>query len=194
MYDEKIIKKIHPVLFFTANFLFRIQIQANLITITGFIVGILCCIATYFNYYYLALFLLLVNRFFDGVDGELARLSKPSKFGGFLDIYCDFFFYSLFPLSFALGNPNHIFAACFLIFSFVLSGTSFLASAIIYKNSKLNKSFYYLSGIIEGFETIILFVLILIFPSFFSVLAYIFGLLCMITSFQRVLHCWNKFN
>ena len=51
MYDEKIIKKIHPVLFFTANFLFRIQIQANLITITGFIVGILCCIATYFNYY-----------------------------------------------------------------------------------------------------------------------------------------------
>ena len=44
---------------------------------------------------YTALLFFLLNRFFDGVDGALARLQEPSDLGGFYDIISDFIIYNI---------------------------------------------------------------------------------------------------
>jgi hypothetical protein len=49
-----------------------------------------------------------------------------------------------------------------------------------------SKSFYYLGGITEGTETILLFVLILVFPHWFPAAAYVYGTLCWLTTVGRI--------
>ncbi|EOW9715904.1 TPA: CDP-alcohol phosphatidyltransferase family protein, partial [Escherichia coli] len=49
-----------------------------------------------------------------------------------------------------------------------------------------HKSFYYLGGLTEGTETILLFVLGCLFPAWFAWFAWIFGALCWMTTFTRV--------
>ena len=77
--------------------------------------------------------------------------------------------------------------------SFVATQTTFLATAWLIEKNKLSisdgqkKSFFYSGGITEGFETIICFVMMLIFYNSINYIAYIFGILCWITFIMRVL-------
>ena len=77
--------------------------------------------------------------------------------------------------------------------SFVATQVTFLASAWILEKNKLlipdnqKKSFYYSGGITEGFETIICFTSMLLFYEFIDYIAYIFGVLCWITFFTRII-------
>ena len=48
---------------------------------------------------------LLLNRALDGLDGALARLSRVTDRGAFLDIGLDFVFYAAIPLAFAVSDP-----------------------------------------------------------------------------------------
>jgi phosphatidylglycerophosphate synthase len=135
---------------------------------------------------------LLANRLADGIDGALARRTGATDLGGYLDIVLDFIIYSGCAFAFALAQPENALAAAFLIFSFMGTGSSFLAFAIFAAKRKLdgeaatNKSFYYLGGITEGTETILLFVIILLFPSWFPITAYVYGALCWLTTIGRI--------
>ncbi|MEL7274379.1 MAG: hypothetical protein AAGK33_13200, partial [Pseudomonadota bacterium] len=40
----------------------------------------------------------------DGLDGAVARATRKTDFGGYLDITCDFLFYGAIPLAFVLHN------------------------------------------------------------------------------------------
>ena len=61
----------------------------------------------------------------------------------------------------------------FLLFSFVGTGTSFLAFAAVEKKNNIlkygrgKKEFYYLSGLIEGSETIAFYIMIVFFQKIF---------------------------
>jgi len=48
------------------------------------------------------------------------------------------------------------------------------------------KGFYYLNGLAEGTETIIVFVLMCLFPQHFVTIAALFALLCVMTAVNRV--------
>ena len=175
-------------------------INADQVTLVGFFVGMLVVPALWLGWPLLALVLVLVNRVADGVDGAIARRTETTDRGGFLDICLDFFFYSAVPLGFALMDPSrNALAACFLIFSFVGSGTSFLAFAILAEKRgettdiRGHKSFYYLGGLTEGFETILFFVLICLFPHGFWWMALIFGLMAWITAVTRLIAGWHLF-
>ena len=136
---------------------------------------------------------MVLNRFCDGLDGAIARLVGPTDIGALYDITLDFIFYSLFPIAFIFLDIKNAYAICFLLLSFVSTQTTFLASAwIIEKNkilipTKQKKSFFYIGGITEGFETIICFILMLIFYKSVELIAYIFGSLCWITSIMRLI-------
>lgn len=177
----------------------RLGISADVITIFGGVVGLCACVATALAAYDIAFFFLCLNRICDGLDGAVARLTQPTDFGGFLDIVVDFLFYSLLPLSFAISRPEDSLAAAFLITSFVGTGTSFLAFAIMAEKrnipvqTSLAKSFFYLGGLTEGTETTILLALILIFPTWFGVLAFVFGSLCWVTTGYRIISAWQVF-
>jgi phosphatidylglycerophosphate synthase len=126
------------------------------------------------------------------LDGAVARAVGPTDFGGFLDIVLDFIFYAMVPLSFAIYDPANALAAGFLIFSFLGTGVSFLAFAIMaekrgFRDQKQGKkSFYYLGGLTEGGETIILLLALTLTPAWFVYYAVGFGILCWITTASRV--------
>ena len=168
------------------------QISANTITLAGFAVGTMVVPLLWFKMYSTAMAVILINRFFDGLDGAVARKCGPTSLGGYLDITCDFIFYSVVIMGFALAAPeNNGLAAAFLIFSFIGTGSSFLAFAAaaekqgISSDAREFKAFYYLGGLTEGTETILFFVIICMYPEFFPVLAVVFGSICWITVLGR---------
>ena len=175
-------------------------VKADQITLVGFVVGVMVVPALAFEAYFLALLLLLINRFADGLDGAVARQTNPTDRGAFLDISCDLLFYALFPLGFALADPANALPATVLITSFVGTGSSFLAyAAIAAKRGDTAKDFpqkglYYLGGLTEGFETIILFIIMCLFPVFFPQLAYFFAVACAITAVSRWYQGWKLFS
>ncbi len=192
MLDRAARRLIDPVLEQLAVAAQQRAITANQVTVAGFACGLAAMAAIALQSYGLALLLLLANRLADGVDGALARRNGATDLGGYLDIVLDFIIYSGAAFAFALAQPDHAVAAAFLIFSFMGTGSSFLAFAIFAAKRKLdgeeaaNKSFYYLGGITEGTETILLFVIVLLFPGWFPVAAYLYGTLCWLTTVGRI--------
>lgn len=192
MLDRAARRLIEPVLDQLALTAQKGGLTANQITVAGFACGVAAIGAIAVEAYELALLLLLANRLADGVDGALARRIGATDLGGYLDIVLDFIVYSGAAFAFALAQRDHALAAAFLIFSFMGTGSSFLAFAIFAAKRKLdgaaapNKSFYYLGGITEGTETILLFVVILLFPGSFPTAAYIYGALCWLTTAGRI--------
>ena len=192
MLDRAARRLIDPVLEQLAVAVQQRALTANQVTVAGFACGLAAMAAIALQSYALGLLLLLANRLADGVDGALARRTGATDLGGYLDIVLDFIIYSGAAFAFALAQPEHAVAAAFLIFSFMGTGSSFLAFAIFAAKRKLdgeeaaNKSFYYLGGITEGTETILLFVVVLLFPEWFPAAAYIYGTLCWLTTVGRI--------
>ncbi|MDJ0942878.1 MAG: CDP-alcohol phosphatidyltransferase family protein [Kiloniellales bacterium] len=192
MLDPLMRRVIDPPLERAGRWLARSGLTANMVTWLGFAVGLAAIAALALQLYGLALALILANRLADGLDGAVARQRGPTDLGGYLDIVFDFLFYAGVVFGFALGRPADALAAAFLIFSFVGTGSSFLAYAILAAKRGLTtdlrgrKSLYYLGGLTEGSETIALFVAICLFPGAFSWLATGFGLLCWLTTAGRI--------
>lgn len=199
MLDATLRRLIDPPLNRAGRRLAEVGITANAVTLAGFALGLAAVPAIALESYGLGLLLILLNRLSDGLDGAVARVRGPSDLGGFLDIVCDFIIYAAVVFAFALAAPERGLAAAFLIFSFVGTGSSFLAYAIVAAKRGLTtslrgeKSLYYLGGLTEGTETIALFVLLCLFPSAFAPLAYGFGALCWLTTAARMLAGWRSF-
>jgi phosphatidylglycerophosphate synthase len=191
--DARLRRLIDPPLDRMAAPLARRGLSANAVTVTGFVIGLGAAAAIAQRAYVLGLGLLLANRLLDGLDGAIARRRGLSDLGGFLDIVLDFLIYSAVPFAFALADPGaNALAAAFLILSFVGTGSSFLAFAImaakrgIATDLRGRKSLYYLGGLTEGTETIAAFVLACLWPAWFPWIALIFGLLCWLTTATRI--------
>ena len=193
MIDTKLNKFLKPILNEIAKLLIKFGFKANFVTFAGFFFGLCCFYFTINSLFILAIIFLFLNRLFDGLDGAIARLNGETDIGAFYDIILDFIFYSLFPIAFIFLDLNYSYSICFLLLSFVATQTTFLASAWIIEKNKISildghkKSFFYSGGITEGFETIICFTLMLLFHEFIDYIAYIFGVLCWITFFCRII-------
>ena len=200
MLDRKLLSVGKPALQWLARGLLSCGVSSNTVTLSGFVIGLLAVPLLAFHQTAWALLAIALNRWCDGLDGTLARLTKPTDQGGFLDIVLDFLFYSAVPLGFALADPQaNALPAAVLIYAFIGTGTSFLAFAVIAAKRGLeslafpNKSFYYLGGLTEATETIAVFALMCLFPGMFSVLAYGFAALCAITTMMRIHAGWRMF-
>ena len=165
----------------------------------AFGLGLAAAIAIALGDFAIGLFLFLLSRIADGLDGVVARLTMPTDQGGFLDIVLDFFVYAAIPLAFAVYDPsNNAFSAALLLASFLANGTVFLAFAILAEKRALvsdfrdARSIYYIGGIAEGSETIAFFTAFCLFPTAFPVLALIFGLICIVSAVARVRLGWNR--
>jgi len=176
-----------------ACFLYQHGVKADRVTIIGFIIGVFCLPALFMHWYRVALVCIVLNRVADGLDGELARLSGSTDAGGFLDIVLDFIFYSSVVFGFALAEPEYnSLAAAALLFSFVGTGSSFLGFAIMAERRGLEKTvypgkgFFYLGGLAEGTESLLVLVLFCLFPDSFVWLAYCFAFVCLVTVLTRV--------
>ncbi len=193
MLDVFAVKIIKSPLNSMARVLKNRNVKPDQVTIAGFCLGCVAFMFLWVGWYKWGLVFILINRVMDGLDGALARITVKTDAGGFLDICLDFIFYSLVIVGFALSNPmiNGL-PATVLIFSYIGTGSSFLAFAVMAQKYNLksvkypHKSMYYIGGLTEGTETIILLVLICLFPSNFPILAYGFAFLCFITTATRI--------
>jgi len=170
------------------------RLSADAVTVGGFAIGLLAMLAVMFGQFWLGLVLLLLNRLADGLDGAVARRRGVTDLGGYLDIVLDFIVYSGIAFAFAVADPAaNALAAAFLVFSFMGTGASFLAFAIMAAKHGLDspeqgtKSLYYLGGLAEGTETILFLVAVLLWPGGFALLAWLFGVLCWLTTAGRIL-------
>ena len=170
------------------------RIGADTITLTGFALGLGAMVLVMLGHHLSGLALVLLNRLADGLDGAVARQNGITDLGGYLDITLDFIVYSGLVFAMAVAEPEaNALAAAFLVFSFMGTGSSFLAFAIMAAKRGLDsrargtKSLYYLGGLAEGTETILFFVLVLLWPAAFVPLAWLFGIVCWITTASRIL-------
>ena len=200
MLDGQMRTLIDPPLNALGGAIARCGLTADHITLIGLLLGLAAGAAIALQAYMMGLILLLASRLADGLDGAVARATRKTDRGGYLDIVCDYGFYAAIPLGFAIADPSaNAVAACALLFSFYINGGSFLGYAILAEKHGMStdrrgsKSLYFTGGLAEGTETIAVFVLACLMPAWFPVLAYIFTALVMVTAIARIIMAWQTF-
>ena len=191
MLDAKLRPLIDPALNHTGRALAAMGFTANGLTFSGLALGLCAAGAIAFGQIWIGLALIIANRLLDGLDGAVARANGPTPLGGYFDIVADFAFYVSIPLGFGILAEGNTLPALVLVASFVLTGVSFLAFAVIAAErgettqAHGKKSFFYSTGLAEGTETIAVFIAMCLFPAWFGVIAYAYAALCVLTVFQR---------
>lgn len=204
MFDRQIQYLLQKPLIFFGKYLIK-YFSPNQVTFFSFFVGVIMCISIFFEFYYMALFFLIINRVGDGLDGAMARLTSPTPLGGYLDIVLDFLIYSGFLLAFGLNNPNNLISALMLMFCYIGTGTTYLANSVLSnshasvidklnpKKENINKNIKYVFGLVEATETIIFMILCLLAPNLFNFISIIFIILCLCTFISRIYVSYKTF-
>ena len=136
----------------------------------------------------------------DVFDGNLARLTKPTKFGGILDIFSDRLVELMFLIVIISLSPENLLwpglisfaaiVACITIFLLIGGATE---SSDINEWSEQQKVIYYSSGIMERSETFLFILFLLTLVPLQVVLMWFFAILVWITAFQRFYHAYRLF-
>lgn len=199
MLDRAAQALIAPGLQAGAQWLVRRGVSADTVTLTGFALGLVGAALIALGQPAIGLVCLLVSRLADGLDGAVARATRPTDRGAFLDITLDFIFYASVPLAFALADPGaNALAAAVLLAAFVGTGSSFLAYAVLAERRGFKslaypaKGLYYLGGLTEATETLACFVLMCLWPAWFAPLALGFAALCTLTLLARLHAGWHS--
>lgn len=193
MFDAAIRPLIDRPLAQMARRIVALNISANRVTAAGFLLGVSAAALVASHQMVAGLVVFLLSRVLDGLDGAVARQTKLTDLGGYLDITLDFVAYASMVLGFAIADPEkNALAAAFLTTSFMAPASTFLAYAIfaakrgITTEIRGRKSLYYLGGLTEGFETILTLSLMCLLPQWFPVIAVIYGIMCWITGGTRI--------
>jgi phosphatidylglycerophosphate synthase len=200
MLDAPMRKLIDPPLDAMGKGLASWGVTANAVTMVGLVLGLGAAVAIAFSAFWWGLALIGLSRIADGLDGAVARATRPTDFGGYFDIAADFLFYGAIPLGFVLANPaDNAIAGAVLLLSFYFNGTTFLGLAILAEKRHLTstargiKNLYFSGGLLEGTETIAFFAVLCIWPALFAPLAYLFALGAFATGFFRLFRAWRVF-
>jgi phosphatidylglycerophosphate synthase len=106
MLDGVMRRVIDPPLTAIGHHLATAGISADAMTGFSLTCGLLCAGSIAGGNFGLALLFLALGRIGDGLDGAIARATKPTDRGGFIDIVGDFVFYGAVPLAFAWFDPQ----------------------------------------------------------------------------------------
>lgn len=184
---EKIVKR-----------LFYNKISANQITIIALIIGLISAFSIFLSGILIwrtqliicAATLMLISFFFDALDGALARLIRPTTFGGILDIFCDRTVEVTIIISLISTDPLMLmWPGLFSLGAIVLCLSMFLLMGAAIKEDELNeleKVIYYRPGLMERSETFLFLFFSTIFVSIRFLLLWIFAGLVFFTAILRL--------
>ncbi|MBK8438317.1 MAG: CDP-alcohol phosphatidyltransferase family protein [Rhodobacter sp.] len=201
MFDSALRRLIDPPLNRAGRALAQRGILADHVTLAGLGLGLLAALMLAADLpAWLALVPVAASRIADGLDGAIARATRKTDFGGYLDIACDFAFYGAIPLAFVIRDPAaNAIAGAFVLFAFYVNAASFLGYAVMAEKRGMQsraqgeKSLFYAAGLLEGTETIAFFVALCLWPQHFAPLAWGFGALCLLTALARILGARRQF-
>ena len=113
------------------------SIHPILITFVALGFGLVAGIFLVQQEYVWALVFWAINRFLDGLDGTVARISnRQTDLGGYLDILFDFVIYAVVPVTLVIGAPSEVkyLSLAFLLTTFYINAASWMyLSAILEK-------------------------------------------------------------
>ena len=182
--------RLAPALDRGAAVLDGIGVPAWALTALGLVVGVGACAAAALGRWDLALVLWLANRTLDGLDGPLARLGGASELGGMLDFVADFVVYSGFVVGVAIAEPGARLACVVLLATYLVNNVALLSFSSMVERLRLSfgdeRSLRFTTGLAEGTETIVAYVLFCLFPSAAAGIAWGFAALVAVTAVQRV--------
>lgn len=171
-------------------------LHPNIITLIAFVWGIMAALFLAWQWYMWGLAFWLLNRFFDGLDGTVARENNlQTDFGGYFDILTDFVIYALVPITLVYAAPSEAayLSLAFLLGVFYINSASWMyLSAILEKRARgatatgEMTSVTMPSGIIGGAETIVFYCAFILLPQYIVPLFVLMGLLVMVTIGQRL--------
>ena len=198
MLDRLALRGLAPLLTPLARGLVGLGVGADAITLAAFVVGIAAALLIASSLPLWGLAVLLLSRLLDGLDGTVARLTRTSDRGAFLDITLDFLVYAAVPLAFAVAQPAaNALPAAVLLAAFIGTASSFLAFSVLAERRGLkssdypSKGIYYLGGLTEASETLLCFALMCLWPQHFAWWAYGFAAMCVATIVTRVIAGWR---
>ena len=190
MFDRRARILCSPALDLLAGRLGRLGVRANLVTGSGWLVGVGACVAVGFRLWALALTGWLLNRLLDGLDGAIARRRGATDFGAYLDVVADFSIYSGFIVALAIARPEARVASAVLLGAYYLSGVALLGGAALLDRHNVVRSdergVRFMGGLAEGLETIFAYVLILLAPTLIVAVEWIFAAMVLVTAIQRL--------
>ena len=193
MLDSSIRSQIVPWLNRFGNGLANRGVQANHLTAGGFVIGVGACVAIGTGRWGIALVLWILNRVIDGLDGSVARATRPTELGGFLDIVADFAIYGGLLVGFGFSADELRLPALVVFLAYYLNGTAFLAWSSLAERLKLGEGGdgrsldFSNAGLTEGSETVIVMAVILAWRSQAEPILWIWAGAVFITVFQRVI-------
>ena len=184
MLDTHARKYVNPIIELGAEFLLKLKLTPNNVTILALLLGVSTSIFLYFDMQIIAVTLLWVSGYLDAVDGAMARRSNSSSsFGTLLDIVSvEVSIVLVLGLKFVDVRYNLI----VLTVCILMSMTIFLTVGAL-SEKKGVKSFYYQAGVAERSEGFIFFSLMILIPSYLGIITNIFSILIIITAIQRFL-------
>ena len=179
-----------------------LNIPPNLVTAFSLILGGLTISCILKKLYLVSLIFWILNRFFDGLDGAIARAhQRQTDLGGYLDILSDFMIYAAIPISLVVNSPTmeRYFYLTLMISTFYVNAASWMyLSAISEKQAQESKTsredttVIMPSGLIGGMETILMYSLFFVIPERIAALFSIMSILAGLTICQRLIWAMVK--
>ena len=187
MLDTHARKYVNPIIELGAEFLLKLKLTPNNVTILALLLGVSTSIFLYFDMQIIAVTLLWVSGYLDAVDGAMARRSNSSSsFGTLLDIVSDRIVEVSIVLVLWLKFVDVRYNLIVLTVCILMSMTIFLTVGAL-SEKKGVKSFYYQAGVVERSEGFIFFSLMILIQSYLGIITNIFSILIIITAIQRFL-------
>jgi phosphatidylglycerophosphate synthase len=178
-----------------ADALANIGVNANALTISGFAMGLAAAALIADSLFLQALIFLALNRLIDVLDGMVARRTRTTELGAFLDSTLDLFFYAAIPFAFALVREQDALAAAFLLMGLMVAAIPGLAARAFAPGAAETRGApVHPFALVGHSETFLAFALMCVAPRWmFSPLAYFYGVLCIFSGVTRVVSVIGHF-
>lgn len=179
-------KYIDPFINNGANFLIKMNLSANQVTILALLLGLTTSLCIYFDMKLFAVSLLWLSGYLDAVDGAIARnTNTTSMFGTLMDITFDRIVETSMIVAIGLRYIDVRINLIILLTMIIISMTIFLTVGALAEKKGM-KSFYYQAGVAERSEGFLLFTFMILFPNQLILFTNLFSCIIFITIIQRI--------
>ena len=174
-----------PLLHAPAARLATMGVSSTALTVSAFVIGIAALPAIGRRAYLVGLGLIAVSRAVAGMAKALADQKPQEPFGRYLGLVLDLLWTASVPFAFALGQPDRALAAMFLMLGLVARSAAATAEARVAEGAA-GAAFGLGGSLIGETEILLAYALACVFADWFSIIAYVLGMLCFVMTGFRV--------
>lgn len=185
MLDAQLRRVIDPPLAAAAPRIAALGLGAHWLTLAAGVAAVAAMLTVSRSHFWIALGLILLNRLLDGLDGAVARITRTTDRGAYLDALADVPLFAGVPFGFALATPERAVAGVFLLFGLTMYATASWAQGA--KRGGTGQPF----GMLEALILTLVYTLACVLPGWFSIGAYALGIAAFICAGLRVASAVN---